>query len=70
MPHGSPDAAWVERSRWQALTPAEREQFPPLAPDFVIELRLRTDNLADLQAKMLEYQDNGVRLGWLSNPQH
>jgi Uma2 family endonuclease len=65
----SPDAAWVECLRWQALTPEEREQFPPLAPDFVIELRLRTDNLADLQAKMLEYQDNGVRLGWLINPQ-
>jgi Uma2 family endonuclease len=64
----SPDAAWVECLRWQALTPEEREQFPPLAPDFVIELRLRNDNLADLQAKMLEYQDNGVRLGWLINP--
>jgi Uma2 family endonuclease len=65
----SPDAAWVERSRWQALTPAEREQFPSLAPDFVIELHSRTDSLADLQAKMLEYLDNGVRLGWLINPQ-
>jgi Uma2 family endonuclease len=46
------------------LTSEEREQFPPLAPDFVIELRSRTDNLADLQKKMLEYRDNGVRLGW------
>lgn len=65
----SPDAAWVERSRWQALTPEQRKKFPPIAPDFVIELRSATDNLADLQEKMQEYLDSGVRLGWLLNPQ-
>jgi Uma2 family endonuclease len=65
----SPDAAWVERSRWEALTPEAREKFPPLAPDFIVELRSATDSLATLQAKMQEYQDNGVRLGWLINPQ-
>ncbi len=65
----SPDAAWVERSRWQALTPEERQKFPPIAPDFVIELRSRTDSLPVLQDKMLEYQAAGGRLGWLLNPQ-
>jgi Uma2 family endonuclease len=65
----SPDVAWVERSRWEALTPEEQEEFPPLAPDFVIELRSRTDILADLQAKMVEYRENGVRLGVLINRQ-
>jgi Uma2 family endonuclease len=65
----SPDVAWIERSRWDAIDPEEQEKFPPLAPDFVIELRSRTDNLADLQEKMAEYQANGVRLGWLINPQ-
>jgi Uma2 family endonuclease len=65
----SPDAAWVERSRWQALTPDQRQKFPPLAPDFVIELRSRTDSLSTLQAKMQEYLDAGVRLAWLLNPQ-
>jgi Uma2 family endonuclease len=65
----SPDVAWVERSRWEALTPEEQEEFPPLAPDFVIELRSRTDILADLQSKMVEYRDNGVRLGILINRQ-
>jgi len=64
----SPDAAWVELSRWQALTPEQRKRFPPIAPDFVIELRSRTDDLATLQAKMQEYLDSGVRLGWLFNP--
>jgi Uma2 family endonuclease len=65
----SPDVAWVESSRWVALTPQEQERFPPIAPDFVIELRSRTDSLTELQAKMQEYIANGVRLGWLVNPQ-
>lgn len=65
----SPDAAWVERSRWEALTPEQRQKFPPIAPDFVIELRSRTDDLATLQEKMQEYMSSGVRLGWLLNPQ-
>jgi Uma2 family endonuclease len=65
----SPDAAWVELSRWNALSAEDRAKFPPLAPDFVIELRSCTDKLSDLQAKMVEYRDNGVRLGLLINPQ-
>ncbi|MEG4202352.1 Uma2 family endonuclease [Microcoleus sp. Pol7_A1] len=66
----SPDVAWVELSRWEALTPEQRQKFPPIAPDFVIELRLRSDNLQTLQDKMLEYLQSGVRLGWLFNPQN
>lgn len=65
----SPDAAWVKLSRWQALTLEQRQKFPPIAPDFVIELRSRTDNLQTLQEKMQEYRDSGVRLGWMFNPQ-
>ncbi|WNZ46336.1 Uma2 family endonuclease [Leptolyngbya boryana CZ1] len=65
----SPDAAWVESSRWQALTPDQRKKFPPIAPDFVIELRSATDDLKTLQEKMQEYLESGVRLGWLFNPQ-
>ncbi|WP_310487354.1 Uma2 family endonuclease [Chamaesiphon sp. VAR_69_metabat_338] len=72
LPNGSkksPDAAWVELSRWEAVSRAERKKFAQLAPDFVIELRSETDRLPPLQAKMAEYRDNGVRLGWLINPQ-
>ncbi len=65
----SPDAAWVELSRWQALPPEQRQKFPPIAPDFVIELRSPSDSLTTLQEKMQEYMDSGVRLGWLINPQ-
>jgi Uma2 family endonuclease len=66
--HRSPDAAWVELSRWEALTPEQRTKFPPLAPDFVIELRSATDRLPTLRAKMEEYKANGVQLGLLINP--
>ena len=65
----SPDAAWVELSRWQALTPEQRQKFPPIAPDFILELRSRTDELKELREKMQEYLDSGVRLGWMFNPQ-
>ena len=61
----SPDAAWIARERWNKLTTKEQEQFPPLCPDFVIELRSRTDSLAGLGKKMQEWMENGCRLGWL-----
>jgi Uma2 family endonuclease len=64
----SPDAAWVELSRWEALTPEQRRRFPPIAPDFVMEVRSSTDNLTTLREKMQEYMASGVRLGWLINP--
>lgn len=67
-PLRSPDAAWVLRERWRALTRAERKKFPPLAPDFVAELRSETDALKVLRAKMHEYIACGVRLGWLIDP--
>lgn len=66
LPNGadrSPDGAWVSLERWEALSPEEQERFPPICPDFVIELRSRTDNLKQLQNKMQEYLDNGLRLG-------
>ncbi|MGH2414249.1 MAG: Uma2 family endonuclease, partial [Microcystaceae cyanobacterium] len=72
LPNGaqrSPDAAWVTLERWETLTFEQRKKFPPLTPDFVIELRSETDRLKPLQDKMQEYLENGLRLGWLVNPQ-
>ncbi len=70
LPNGadrSPDVAWLEKSRWEALSPQQKEKFIPLCPDFVIELLSPTDNLKHLQAKMQEYIENGCQLGWLIN---
>lgn len=71
LPNGakrSPDLAWVKRSRWEALTEKEKEEFPPLCPDFVVEIRSRSDALDTLHAKMQEYVDNGAQVGWLIDP--
>ncbi|MGB5962795.1 MAG: Uma2 family endonuclease [Coleofasciculaceae cyanobacterium] len=65
----SPDAAWIRRERWEALTPEQKKKFPPIAPDFIIELRSASENLATLREKMSEYLDAGVQLAWLINPQ-
>ncbi|MBF2072852.1 MAG: Uma2 family endonuclease [Synechococcales cyanobacterium C42_A2020_086] len=65
----SPDVSWVQLDRWQALSQEEREGFPPICPDFVIELRSRSDRLKLLQDKMQEYLNCGLRLGWLINRQ-
>lgn len=73
LPNGafrSPDAAWISLERWNRLTKKEQDKFPPLAPDFVIELRSSSDRLKPLQEKMQEYITNGVRLGWLIDPQN
>ena len=92
----SPDVSWIELEQWNQLTPAQQDGFPPLAPDFVIELvspsDLKSQRYQDLQAKMTsdpaspicgavsfrtgarecarmqEYLDNGVKLGWLIEP--
>jgi len=71
LPNGakrSPDAAWIRKSRWDALTAEEKDEFSPICPDFVIELRSPTDRLKRLQAKMEEYIANGTQLGWLIDP--
>ena len=68
LPNGadrSPDASWVRQERWDALTPEQRKSFVPLCPDFVIELRSDSDNMAPLRTKMREYMENGACLGWL-----
>ncbi|NER28433.1 MAG: Uma2 family endonuclease [Symploca sp. SIO1C4] len=61
----SPDLAWIKQERWNQLTPEQREKFPPITPDFVLELMSPSDSLTEVQAKMQEYMDSGVKLGWL-----
>jgi Uma2 family endonuclease len=61
----SPDVSWIKLERWNALKPEQREKFPPIAPDFVLELMSPSDSLRETQAKMQEYMNAGVKLGWL-----
>ena len=71
LPNGakrSPDAAWVRRARWEALSEEQQEGLAPLCPDFVVELRSPDDRLVILQEKMEEYIANGAQLGLLLDP--
>jgi Uma2 family endonuclease len=62
----APDVSWIRNDRLEGV---DLNQFCPVVPDFIIELRSSTDRLATLQAKMAEYREYGVKLGWLINPQ-
>ena len=71
LPSGAvrgPDAAWITQERYDAATDAERDTVFPGAPDFVLEIRSRSDNLRPLQHKMRLWMDAGARLGWLIDP--
>jgi Uma2 family endonuclease len=71
LPNGaerSPDAAWIRRDRWDALSAEQRRRFAPIVPDFVAELRSPSDDSDDVHAKMREWVAQGVRLGWVLDP--
>ncbi len=71
LPNGakrSPDVSWIRRERWEAIPAEQREKFALICPDFVVELRSRTDRLTPLKKKMEEYRENGALLGWLIDP--
>jgi len=70
LPNGavrSPDVTWISHAKLNAIS--LKVTFPTVVPDFVIELRSKSDRLKTIQEKMIEYRENGVRLGWLINPQ-
>lgn len=68
MPNGamrSPDACWVSDARWQKVTEEQRKKFPPVVPDLIVEVRTPTDSLKGAKAKMGEWVESGIQLGWL-----
>jgi Uma2 family endonuclease len=73
LPNGanlSPDACWISQERWDALTDEQKGTFANICPDFVVELRSKSDTLKSLQEKMQEYMENGAKLAWLIDPQN
>jgi Uma2 family endonuclease len=73
LPNGatrSPDVSWISSDRWSALATEKKGTFPNICPDFVVEIRSGSDNLAPLQEKMREYLENGAVLGWLIDPKN
>jgi Uma2 family endonuclease len=73
LPNGavrSPDAAFVAKGRLPQDWDQGEDKFVDLAPDFVIEIRSKSDSLEGLKEKMQEYIENGVKLGWLVDRRH
>ncbi|HEX8429034.1 Uma2 family endonuclease [Hymenobacter sp.] len=71
LPDGSvrsPDASWVPKAAYDALTEAQRLRFPPVCPTLVVEVRSPSDGLAPLRRKMEIYLENGVEVGFLLDP--
>ena len=61
----SPDAAWLSQSKWEQLTSEQKRRFPPVCPEFMLEVKSPSDDITDLQAKMETYLANGMQLGFL-----
>lgn len=64
----SPDAAFISRSRYDALEESDRKKFAHICPDFIIEILSDSDQESILQQKMEEWMKNGCHLAWLINP--
>jgi Uma2 family endonuclease len=64
----SPGVSWVKKKKWDALSLTEKEKFAPVCPDFIIELRSKTDSLQQLKLKMEKWMSNGCTLAWLIDP--
>ena len=71
LPDGSvksPDTSFISHERWSSLTEEQQDGFAEICPDFVLELRSRTDHRKELLQKMEHYTSNGCRMGWLIDP--
>ena len=64
----SPDVSWVRKTKWDKLRLEDQEKFAPICPDFVIELRSKSDSLSQLKSKMEKWMENGCELAWLIDP--
>lgn len=64
----SPDASWMTNARVEQSKATKQQAFRLICPDFVVELRSKSDSLKTLQRKMEEYIANGTSLGWLIDP--
>ncbi|MEO7310993.1 MAG: Uma2 family endonuclease [Chitinophagaceae bacterium] len=71
LPDGSmrsPDTSWMSNKKWEALSANEKQQFPYVVPEFIIELVPTFEKLEDVRYKMTKWIENGVLLGWLIDP--
>jgi len=64
----SPDAAWLLRDKFNSLPDEEKNKFPHVCPDFIVEVMSPSDTLKMLRSKMLEWIKNGCSMALLIRP--
>jgi Uma2 family endonuclease len=64
----SPDASWLSKHKWNSLDEEEKNRFAKICPEFIIEVRSKSDSLSELKLKMKAWLKNGALLGWLIDP--
>lgn len=71
LPDGSvrcPDAAWISDSQCQTLDADDNERIARICPDFVVEVRSKSDSRSTLERKMEMWIANGTQLAWMVDP--
>ena len=68
--YGDGQAIWDPQDRWNAYKQASKDRpgFLPFCPEFIAELRSRTDRASKIEAKMEFWMSRGAQLGWLIDP--
>ena len=61
----SPDVAWISPERVNQRQEGYDGVLIPVCPDFIVEIRSRSDSVVRQQEKMEQWMGYGARLGWL-----
>ncbi len=67
-PQRKPDVAYISYDRW---VPQPRTEDPPswnVVPNLTVEVVSPSDTISDLEEKVRDYFDAGVKLVWVLNP--
>ena len=60
-----PNVCWISSKRLEQRPDDYDGVLIPVCPDFVVEIRSRSDSIARQQEKMAQWMAHGARLGWL-----
>ncbi|CAG8526822.1 6292_t:CDS:2, partial [Racocetra fulgida] len=68
----SPDVSVVLQTRFLKIIKYKDKAFPPVAPNFIVELRSSSDSPQSLHQKMIRwvnaYVDEGISIDLITNP--
>lgn len=65
----APDLAWIPMKKWKEFAEEEKNSFLKYCPEFVIEVKSKSDRTKEIRSKMESWIKNGARLAWLIDPQ-